>query len=265
MLELDLANCDRRARRPARRPRSPTPPPNGRGQPATRPASCSPASAPATTARCSRPIQQSTSSSGSRGRCCRCSSKQKTTPASHMSGSCSASGSRTSAAGTRTGRTRRSRQLRHARLAGRRTIGLFSVGDALVFGPRPADEALRTLDALLPENPHPWPLLCRAWLLTMLARFDEADQIAREASDRLRDLTGDDAGDVVLGQIAATAGRHEDAAAHLRRYCDMARGPRPARLSLDLRADAGPLALRARTLRRGRTARPARPRARRAT
>ena len=153
-------------------------------------------------------------------------------------------------------------ELRHARLAGRRTMGYYSVGDALVFGPRPADEALRTIDGLLPENPHPWPLLCRAWLLTMLARFDEAAEIAREASGRLLDLTGDDAGDAVLGQIAATAGRHEDAAVHLRRFCDVARGPRPARLSLDLRTGAGPLALHARTLRRGRAARAARTRAR---
>ena len=62
----------------------------------------------------------------------------------------------------------------------------------------------------------------------MLARFDEAAEIAREASGRLLDLTGDDAGDAVLGQIAATAGRHEDAAVHLRRYCDVleARGLR---------------------------------------
>ena len=54
-----------------------------------------------------------------------------------------------------------------------------STRSSLVRGP--ADEALSTLDALLPENPHPWPLLCRAWLLTMLARFEEADELAREA------------------------------------------------------------------------------------
>ena len=113
-------------------------------------------------------------------------------------------------------------ELRHARLAGRRTISHFSIADPLVFGPRPADDALRTIDGLLPENPHPFPLLCRAWLLTMLGRFDEADQIAHAAGARLLDVTGDDAGDAVLGHIAATAGRHEDAAAHLRRYCDKA-------------------------------------------
>jgi class 3 adenylate cyclase len=118
--------------------------------------------------------------------------------------------------------------LRHARLAGQRNSQLFRLDAALAFGPRPADEALRALDALLPENPHPRLLLSRAWLLTMLARLDEAARIAREAGERWRELTGDDWVDVSLGYIAATAGRHEDAATHLRRFCDLleARGLR---------------------------------------
>ncbi len=118
--------------------------------------------------------------------------------------------------------------LRHARLAGQRNSHLFHLDDALIQGPRPADEALRTFDALLPENPHPRLLLSRAWLLSMLARFDEAARIAREAGERWRELTGDDWVDVYLARIAATAGRHEDAAAHLRRFCDLleARGLR---------------------------------------
>jgi hypothetical protein len=62
----------------------------------------------------------------------------------------------------------------------------------------------------------------------MLARFDEAARIAREAGEHWRELTGDDWVDVYLARIAATAGRHEDAAAHLRRFCDLleARGLR---------------------------------------
>ena len=112
--------------------------------------------------------------------------------------------------------------LRHARLAGQRNSSLFGLEAALAFGPRPADEALRTLDPLLPENPHPRLLLNRALLLTMLARFEEADRIAHEAGERYRELTGDDRVDHYFGQIAATAGRHEDAAAHLHRYCDLA-------------------------------------------
>jgi class 3 adenylate cyclase len=119
--------------------------------------------------------------------------------------------------------------LRHARLAGQRNSHLFRLEVALVSGPRPADEALRTLDALLPENPHPRLLLMRAWLLTMLARFEEAYQLAREACERGRELTGGDWLDFfALGRVATTAGRHEDAARHLRRYCDLleARGQR---------------------------------------
>jgi hypothetical protein len=118
--------------------------------------------------------------------------------------------------------------LRHARLAGQRNSHLFRLDDALAAGPRPADEALHTLDALLPENPYPRLLLVRAWLLSMLARFDESAQIAREAGERWRELTGDDWVDVYLGRIATIAGRHEDAAAHLRRFCNLleARGLR---------------------------------------
>ena len=118
--------------------------------------------------------------------------------------------------------------LHHARLTGQRNSSLFGLEGALAHGPRPADEALRTLDTLLPENPHPRVLLGRAWLLAMLARFDEATRIAREAGERWRELTGDDRVDFALGEIATTAGRHEDAAVNLRRYCDLveARGQR---------------------------------------
>ena len=77
------------------------------------------------------------------------------------------------------------------------------------------------LDALLPENPHPASLVMRAWLLVMLARFEEGSGIAREAGERWRELTGDDWVDSILGQIAVTAGDHEDAADRLRRFCDL--------------------------------------------
>src|SRR5437870_13705085 len=109
------------------------------------------------------------------------------------------------------------RALRHASLAGQRTTHLFALELGLASGPRPADEALQTLDALLPENPHPSLLLVRAWLLAMLARSEEAAQIAHEAGERWRELTGDDTVDWLLGFIATTAGDHEDAAAHLHR------------------------------------------------
>jgi AAA ATPase domain/Adenylate and Guanylate cyclase catalytic domain len=112
--------------------------------------------------------------------------------------------------------------LRHARLAGQHRSDLFRLESALANGPRPADEALRTIDANLPENPHPRVLMFRAWLLTMLARFEEAAQLASEPGQRWRELTGDDDVDFMLGSIAATAGDHESAAVHFRRFCDLA-------------------------------------------
>lgn len=118
--------------------------------------------------------------------------------------------------------------LRHARLAGQRRSDLVLLENALVYGPRPADEALRTLDALLPENPHPKLLIYRAWLLTMLARTEEASQVAGQAGQRWRELTGDDWVDFLLGDIAVTAGEHENATVYHRRFCELmeARGQR---------------------------------------
>jgi class 3 adenylate cyclase/tetratricopeptide (TPR) repeat protein len=111
--------------------------------------------------------------------------------------------------------------LRHARLAGQRPTHLFSLEVALVVGPTPADEALRTLDEAVAEVPHPTPLLFRSQLLAMLGRFDEAWQVAREASERLSELTGGaDAGEYALAEIASLEGDFETAARHLRGFCD---------------------------------------------
>lgn len=111
--------------------------------------------------------------------------------------------------------------LRHARLAGQRPTHLFSLELTLVFGPTPADEAVRRLDAVLPDVPHPYPLLFRSHLLAMLGRFDEAWPSAREASERMRELTGAPAGgEYALAEIAALAGDYETAARHLQGFCD---------------------------------------------
>jgi tetratricopeptide (TPR) repeat protein len=111
--------------------------------------------------------------------------------------------------------------LSHARLAGQRPAHLFSLDLTLVLGPTPADEALRTLDAVLPETPHPQALLFRAQLLAMLGRFDEAWPSALEASERLREVTaGPDRGEVPLAEIAALSGDYERAVSHLRGFCD---------------------------------------------
>ena len=118
--------------------------------------------------------------------------------------------------------------LRHARLAGQRSSGLYRLDTALIHGPRPADEALHTLDTLLPENPHPKLQLSRGWLLTMLARPEEALQVVSEAGQRCRELTGDDWVDFLLGDIAVTAGDYESATMYHRRFCALveARGQR---------------------------------------
>jgi class 3 adenylate cyclase/tetratricopeptide (TPR) repeat protein len=93
---------------------------------------------------------------------------------------------------------------------------------ALTLGPEPADSALRTLDAWLPDAPHPRTLLFRALLLAMLARFDIAVPLADEAGARLKERSGDHGGFALAG-VASLAGDHETAAHHLRAYCDFLR------------------------------------------
>jgi tetratricopeptide (TPR) repeat protein len=109
--------------------------------------------------------------------------------------------------------------LRHARLAGQAPRDLFGLDASLVFGPRPADEALRVLDAALVENADPGSLRQRAVLLAMLGRFDQAWPLAHEAEAHYRELTGIDSGQI-LGEIARFAGDDEAAVGHLRRFCD---------------------------------------------
>src|SRR5919201_1620883 len=109
---------------------------------------------------------------------------------------------------------------RHARLAGQLAPHLGHEL-AVACGSRPADEALRTLDALLPENPSPGPLLVRAWLLAMLGRFDEASAIVDEARDRERELTGDNWIDWIPAEIAALQGDHESAVDFLLPFCNL--------------------------------------------
>jgi tetratricopeptide (TPR) repeat protein len=115
------------------------------------------------------------------------------------------------------------RAIHYFAVAGRHPLGLADVPFGLVHGPRPADEALRTLDSALPENPHPAALLERAWLLAMLGRLDEAWALARPAAERAHELGGltfGGQGDWQLGEIAGLAGDHATATGHLRREFD---------------------------------------------
>jgi tetratricopeptide (TPR) repeat protein len=110
--------------------------------------------------------------------------------------------------------------LQHARLVGQNPRHLFGLGSALVSGPRPADEALRVLDAALSDDADPGSVLRRAQLLAMLGRLDEAWPLAREASARWHELHGRHTS-YVLADVARLAGDDEAAASYLRRHCDM--------------------------------------------
>jgi tetratricopeptide (TPR) repeat protein len=115
---------------------------------------------------------------------------------------------------------RASRQaLEHARLAGQQRTGLFWIELALALGPTPAAEALAEIDERLPANPAPFSLFTRAWLLAMLDRFDEAVPLAREATERQREVDGRRIGEIRLAEIARIAGDHQAAADHLETLC----------------------------------------------
>ena len=110
---------------------------------------------------------------------------------------------------------------RHARRAGHPVFAWFTMmlAVALAEGPRPASEALATLDAALADPPYAGGLLLRALLLAMLDRIDEAWAVALPAEERLREfgyLTGGE----WLGEIGLVTGDHEASAGYLRDACD---------------------------------------------
>jgi class 3 adenylate cyclase/tetratricopeptide (TPR) repeat protein len=109
--------------------------------------------------------------------------------------------------------------LHHARLAGQPRNDLFHLDGALAFGPMPADEAIHALDAALGDARHPHPLLARAYLLALLGRFDEAWAIAREQTERLRELRGS-GHEAWSGWIARLEGDEEAAARFFEAFCD---------------------------------------------
>ena len=109
---------------------------------------------------------------------------------------------------------------RHARLAGEHSTPVMH-DLAIASGSRPADEALQTLEGLLPENPRPGPLAVRAWLLAMLGRFEEAWPLAQQARERERELTGTNMGEWLPAEIASLEGDHEAAVDYLQPFCDL--------------------------------------------
>jgi tetratricopeptide (TPR) repeat protein len=104
--------------------------------------------------------------------------------------------------------------------------GLLGLPYPLILGPRPADEALQTLDSVIADETDRVSWAFRAVLLAMLGRFEEAWDIAREADRRERELTGAEHSQrgvmqigISLEEIAALEGDHEAAARHMQEVC----------------------------------------------
>ena len=132
--------------------------------------------------------------------------ERKTTPASPTSGSCSATWVANSRGRYEDYEYAIEQTLHHARLAGRHSIG--HVGVALVLGRCPRTRRSTRSTHACPTARIPGHCSVGRWLLTMLARCDEAAPILREQGDRLREL-GAATVDGGLGEIAATRGDHE--------------------------------------------------------
>ena len=110
--------------------------------------------------------------------------------------------------------------IRQARLDVPQNPFHFGLPAALTNGPRPAGEALETLDSLLPERRDPLTMGRRAVLLAMLDQIAEAQELAAAADERERELS-DQAGHAALdlSEVAELAGDEEAAAQYLRRLC----------------------------------------------
>jgi class 3 adenylate cyclase/tetratricopeptide (TPR) repeat protein len=107
----------------------------------------------------------------------------------------------------------------HTRRAGQTNVHMFGLSVALALGPRPAGEALATLDALLPEQPYSGDLLVRALLLAMLGRTAEARAVAQPAWEHAREL-GQHFEALWLAEVLRLAGDLPAAAAYLETSCD---------------------------------------------
>jgi tetratricopeptide (TPR) repeat protein len=110
--------------------------------------------------------------------------------------------------------------IENARLAGRPARSGEILSYALVQGPRPADEALETLDRLIADSEDPRVMLGRAHLLAMLDRLDEAWTLSGAAEERLRELGQLDEAGLRRAEIAVLAGDHERAVAGYRLWCE---------------------------------------------
>ena len=109
--------------------------------------------------------------------------------------------------------------MRHALRAGHPPLNVIGLAVSLTYGPRPAEDALATLDAVLADHPDPGAILLRAQLLAMLDRVDEAWAVALPAGERLREFGLATTG-AWIADVALLAGDYETAASNFREACD---------------------------------------------
>ncbi len=110
----------------------------------------------------------------------------------------------------------------HAMLAGQQPRGsMMSV--ALMWGPRPAAEALQIFEASVETEPHLGQRLDRAIFLAMGDRIEEARALAQAAEHQLREFGGERMADIHVADLERIAGDHRVEAQRLRMFCDDAR------------------------------------------
>jgi class 3 adenylate cyclase len=98
---------------------------------------------------------------------------------------------------------------------------LFADDLAIASGTKRADDALEALATVRPDAPHPGTEMTRAWLLAMLGRSEEAWPLAKEARDRIWELSGAHWVDWIPAWIAALEGDHESAVGYLVPFCEL--------------------------------------------
>jgi class 3 adenylate cyclase/tetratricopeptide (TPR) repeat protein len=111
-------------------------------------------------------------------------------------------------------------QIHHARAVGVYGGFTFGLASPLLWGPRPASEALQTLDDIDPGTQNPSTMGYRAVLLAMLDRFDEARPLAQLANERMQEYGRGEEARWTWALIGEIAGDNEEAAEEMGRFCD---------------------------------------------